>query len=109
MTTLKRLLLCLPFAIAVFLNVLMLLADGLQLPHEQVVGYGFAFAAPWNWLLDFLFSSRTLGRGHLWQRELEGYAIFLWIPAALYSLSLWIVLRIFRTGVSRLMSPDQTK
>jgi hypothetical protein len=84
----RRILLTAPFVIAVTLNVLMAAADRLHLHREHIVGYGFLFASPWAWLLD-------LGWFHIphnrWQQTLLSYAIFIWIPALLYSGCVWLL------------------
>jgi len=88
MPWIRRFLITLPFAIAAVLNVLLIAADRLNLNRQHVAGYGFLFATPWGWLLD---------RGwfpHIHNRPLMaliGYALFLWIPAALYSGCLWLL------------------
>jgi len=63
-------------------------ADHLHLRLQHVAGYGFMFGAPWAWLIDRgwvpMFHSH-------WLRAIEGYMFVLWIPAALYSISLWVL------------------
>jgi hypothetical protein len=54
--------------------------------RQHVVGYGFLFATPWAWLLDPVF--RNVHNREAW----FAYAIFLWIPAMLYSVYLWMLL-----------------
>jgi hypothetical protein len=85
----RRLLVAFPFAIACVLNVLMIAADRLHLHREHIAGYGFLFASPWGWVLDFGWFPNIHNR---WLRVLSGYAVILWVPAALYSGCLWLLL-----------------
>jgi hypothetical protein len=82
-------LLALPFVIALLLNVLMIAARPLHLYGQRVAGYGFLFAPPWAWLLDH----GSIGNFH--NRRLEAFVVYvfiLWIPAALYSSCLWLLI-----------------
>jgi hypothetical protein len=98
MLWIKRLLLAAPFIVALLLNALMVRADHLHLYRESqhIAGYGFLFGTPWSWIVDHIWFGFLYGiwRGHIhnWMRESLGYLTFLWIPAALYSASLWLVL-----------------
>ena len=98
MLWIKRLLLAAPFIVALLLNALMVRADHLHLYRESqhIAGYGFLFGTPWSWIVDHIWFGFMYGiwRGHIhnWMRESLGYLTFLWIPAALYSASLWLVL-----------------
>ena len=89
MSWIKRLLLATPFGIAAVLNLLSLFADQLHLRRERVAGYGFLFATPWAWLLDHGWFAAVHSR---WLNELLVYSLILWIPAALYSCCIWLVL-----------------
>jgi hypothetical protein len=89
MRWLKRLLLAAPFAVAALLNILLLGVDRFHLRREHVAGYCFLFGAPWAWLLDWGW----LPHSHSgWLRILFGYALILWIPAALYFACVWLLL-----------------
>jgi len=89
MTLLKRVIILLPFLIAATLTVLTAGADIAHRPTEHLVGYGFIFASPWGWLIDRV---AFLPRFHSYAlRAAVGYIFILWIPAALYSASLWLL------------------
>jgi len=94
----RRALVFLPLAIAAVLTVLVMLADRLPLRPERIAGYCFLFGTPWAWLLD----RGWLARGHSrWVESLMVYAVVLWIPALLYSVVLWPLVRalgIWRRG-----------
>ena len=98
MLWIRRLLLAAPFIVALLLNALMVRADHLHLYRESqhIAGYGFLFGKPWSWIVDHIWFGFLYGiwrgRIHNWMRESLGYLTFLWIPAALYSASLWLVL-----------------
>jgi hypothetical protein len=76
-----------PFAVAAALNVLSLAAGRWHLHSQQIPRYGFLFAVPWAWLLDQGWP--TIRQPRL--EALLGYIVILWIPAALYSIFLWLV------------------
>lgn len=93
LTWLKRIMLAVPFAVAAVLTILISFADRLHLRLERVAGYGFLFATPWAWLLDHDW----FGNVHVhsrWVESLIDDAVILWIPALLYSASLWLLLRL---------------
>src|SRR5580700_6851770 len=96
MRWMRWLLLGFPFAIAGVLNTLLLAAD--RFHSEHIAGYGFLFASPWAWLLDWGWIPSRHNRLLL---HLIGYAVILWIPAALYSGCLWLLLAGFRKWRSR--------
>jgi hypothetical protein len=77
-----------PFAIAGVLTVLVFNLDRLHLYRERIIGYGFLFAAPWAWLLDLLWIPNVHSGC---KGELLGCVILLWIPAALYSVCVWLL------------------
>jgi len=86
----KRLLVASPFVMALTLNILGVVA--VNRPHwhrEQIARYDFLFVTPWAWLLDHDLFGNAHNR---WLAALIGYAIILWIPAALYSGCLWLLL-----------------
>jgi hypothetical protein len=89
----KPLLLALPFAIAAALNVLMWLFSHDPWRGLLVTRYAFLFAMPWARLLGELPIPNP--HSHVLQ-VLLGYALVLYIPAALYGLGLWIILRIIQ-------------
>lgn len=87
----RRFLLLMPFAVALVLTVLIGFAGQLHLRLERVAGYGFLFASPWAWLPDHVW----LGNVHMrWLQSAIDYAVMLWIPALLYSGSLWLLMRL---------------
>jgi hypothetical protein len=94
----KRLLVALPFVIAFVLNGFMVAADRLHLHREHIAGYCFLFGTPWSWLLDRGWVPNIHNR---WLLALVGYAVILWIPAALYSGCLWLLLVGLKIGVAR--------
>lgn len=88
---LKRTLLVLPFVIAAALQLLGFTARPLGWRLERISGYAFLWFPPWAWLLD---------RGWLDVRNkaveaILAYVVLLWIPALLYSLCLWSLLKAF--------------
>ena len=91
MTWRGRLILAIPFIIAATLNVLGIIARPLHWRVEHIGHYTLLFFVPWAWLLDQgwipEFQNRWLGR-------VEDYLVVLWIPAALYSGSLWLLMRV---------------
>ena len=89
LSVVKRLALALPFAIALVLNLASLLADRFQWNPQEVARLGVLFAIPWGWLLDALPLPATSNHG---LALVIGYGIILWIPAALYAGSLWLLL-----------------
>ena len=98
MTWLRRILLALPFAMAMVLTVLISSADRLHLRSERIAGYGFLFGTPWAWLLDHDWFGNVHSR---WVESLISYAVILWIPALLYFACLWLLLRVLRLSVGR--------
>jgi hypothetical protein len=99
-TIARRLLLLSPFGVAAVLTILLTMTDHLRMRSEHIAGYGFLFATPWVWLLD----QGSFPKIH--NRRLEAvvvYVVLLWIPALLYSGSLWLLLRAisFATGRAR--------
>jgi hypothetical protein len=95
----RRLLLALPFATATVLTILVSSARHLHLRPQHVAGVAFLFGAPWGWLLEHGW----FGNGHsLWLEHLIGYAVILWVPAVLYSASLWLLLRLFGLLAARI-------
>jgi hypothetical protein len=87
----RRFVLSLPFAVALALTILISCADLLHLRLERIAGYGFLFATPWAWLLDHDW----LGNVHMrWLQSVIDYVVLLWIPALLYSGTLWLLMRL---------------
>jgi hypothetical protein len=93
-----RLLIAMPFVVAGVLNFFSVTASRFRLHSEHLSGYGFLFAAPWAWLVD---------RGwfeNVHSRPLEvflGYVLILWIPAALYSGCLWLLINGIKAFAAR--------
>jgi hypothetical protein len=85
----KRLLVSLPFVMALTLNILIVAAVRLHWYREHIYGYCFLFATPWAWLLDHIPVGNV---HHGWLAAFIGYAVILWIPATLYSGCLWLLL-----------------
>ena len=98
MTWRGRLLLSLPFVVAATLNVLDIIARPLHWRGEHIDGYCFLFLTPWAWLLDNGWIGSVNSK---WLDEVIAYLIILWIPALLYSVSLWIVIRASKALVRR--------
>lgn len=90
--------LLLPFVIASILTVRGLFSDALHLSRHTTEKYGFAFAAPWAWLLDHDWFGSHRGR---WPEALILYLVLLWIPATLYSACLWMIMRLLTIGTRR--------
>lgn len=86
----KRFFLTLPFLIAAVLSTLMLVADRFHLYRERIAGYGFLFGSPWAWLIELFGVPNLLHHRRL--AIVMGYALVLWVPAALYSGCLWLLL-----------------
>ncbi|MFL6436006.1 MAG: hypothetical protein ACJ71Q_00375 [Terriglobales bacterium] len=83
----RRVLLVLPFAIALVLNILIKVLDrDARLQH--IAGLAFLFATPWGWLLDrgwpIHFQSRLAD-------QMIVYVVILWGPALLYSACVWLL------------------
>ena len=93
MLWIRRIVVSLPLAIAGVLNVLIVFADRLHLRLERIAGYGFLFATPWAWVLALLDGSRSRWVHSRWVESLIQYAVVLWIPALLYSVVLWLLIR----------------
>ena len=100
MVWIKRLILLLPFLIAAALTILMAGADLFHLPLQHMAGYGFMFGAPWAWLIDRGWAPTF--HSH-WLRAIEGYVFILWIPAALYSISIWLLF----LAIEKLRTPSR--
>ena len=98
MISAKRILLTVPFAVASVLTVLVAFADKLHIRAQRVAGYGFLFATPWAWLIERLWMPNCHNG---WIEAILGYVVILWIPATLYSVCLWLVMRAFRIPARR--------
>ena len=86
----RRILLGLPVAMASVLTLLISVSDRFHLNRQHIAGYCFLFGTPWAWLLDRNWFPNV--QSH-WLNSLIGFAVMLWIPALLYTTSLWIVFR----------------
>jgi len=93
MLWIRRIVVSLPLAIAGVLNVLIVFADRLHLRLERIAGYGFLFATPWARVLALLDGGRSRWVHSRWVESLIQYAVVLWIPALLYSVVLWLLIR----------------
>ncbi len=92
-----------PFVIALLLNALGIAARRFHLPGQRIAGYGFLFGTPWAWLFDRGWVGNFHNR---WLEALTVYASILWIPAALYSGCLWLLLAGIKLGVSHRSASD---
>jgi hypothetical protein len=101
----KRLALALPFTIALVLNLASILAHRFQWNPQEVSRFGFLFAVPWGWLLDEL-PLPPPGNHTLISLAIT-YGIVLWIPAALYAGSLWLLLAAIKSIVVRRPPPQE--
>ena len=79
------------------LNVLALIARPLHWRLEQLERYQLLFFVPWAWLLDQGWIPEFQNR---WLGVVEDFLIVLWIPAALYSVSLWLLMRVVSRAAS---------
>ena len=73
----ERLLIASPFVIAAALNILIKVFDRPSSTAQRIAGYGFAFGAPWAWLLDRGWFGNVHSR---WLDTVISYAVVLWIP-----------------------------
>jgi hypothetical protein len=99
----KAVLLACPFFIAAALNVLMVASDHYHWRTAAVARYSFLFGVPWARVLGEIPMPNP--ESHALQVIL-GYGIVLWIPAALYSLCLWILYRSVHSWI-RLFQADK--
>ena len=84
MRWMRRVVLALPFTIALGLN---LWSEFGQRGDKRIEVYGFAFGIPWAWIFDQPFPyGRTLPN---WLNSLMTCIVILWGPALMYSLTLW--------------------
>ncbi len=88
MTWAERTLIPFPFFVAAILNLFVAIARPLHWRSEHVAGYCFLFATPWAWLIDHDWFGRINAR---WLEAVTEYLLILWIPALLYSGSLWLL------------------
>jgi hypothetical protein len=72
----------------------------LPLWPEKVAGFGFLFFYPWAWLLnhDWFKYQGPLPLAQL----IISYAIFVWIPAILYSACVRLVFRFLPSTLGRI-------
>jgi hypothetical protein len=73
----------------------------LHLHPQHIAGLAFLFGTPWAWLLEHDWFGN---RHSLWLDHLIAYAVILWVPAVLYSASLWLLLRLLGMLVARTRS-----
>jgi hypothetical protein len=85
-----RLLFVLPLVAAGLLNIVAVFEDQFHLNREHVAGYIFLFFTPWAWLLERSWFPNVQSG---WAHALIGYVVLLWIPAFLYSGTIWLLLR----------------
>lgn len=97
MRLLRGPLLAVPFVVAGVLNALLLAPERFHWHGEHIAAYAFLFGSPWAWLLDRGWIPFPHNRFLL---HVLGFGILLWVPAALYSCCIWLLL----AGVRRLRS-----
>jgi hypothetical protein len=73
------------------------LGRSLGLNQKHIDGYAFLFLTPWGWLIDRIWFTTSLH----WVNQVVSYVLALWIPAFLYCLSLWGLLRGINTVALR--------
>ena len=93
----KRILLALPLAAAFTLTVLLNVPLRFHLNRQHFAGYSFLFGRPWAWLLD----RGPSGAPTHWMRGIASYAVVLWLPAFLYCICLWLLLRVLELAAHR--------
>ena len=83
----RRVIVALPFVVALTLNIWALVTDPLHLSRRSIEKYVFLFATPWGWLLDrgWFYSN------HKWLERIIGYFLLFWGPAMLYAGCLWLL------------------
>jgi hypothetical protein len=86
----KRIMLSFPFAIAAALTAMLAVARHFPMRREHLAGYAFLFATPWAWLLDHNWFG---GSNAAWFERFINYMVILWIPALLYAVCLWLLLK----------------
>jgi hypothetical protein len=89
----RRIVVLVPFAFAATLNTLAALARPMHWRSEHLAGYCFLFMTPWAWLLDRGWVGTTQSKV---LNSIFAALLILWIPALLYSVSLWLILRFVR-------------
>src|ERR1700722_5451091 len=104
----SRLLVAVPFAIAAVFNALW--SGSFPIHLNYIARYGFLYSWPWNWLPNV---GDVIARSNVHNQNLESlgwYAALFWIPAFLYSVSIWLLLVVFRMAARRLLKrfdPDK--
>jgi hypothetical protein len=104
----SRLLVAVPFAIAALLNALW--SGSFPIHLNSIARYGFLYSWPWNWLPNV---SDHIYRLNVHNQSLESlgfYIALFWIPAFLYSLSIWLLLVVSRIAARRVLKrfdPDK--
>jgi hypothetical protein len=88
----NRLLIAAPFAIAALLNAVMVGVEHLHLRFDYIARYGFVFSGPWVWLVNAFTITNHPSFQNGWLRGFIFYFALLWIPAALYSVCVWLLL-----------------
>jgi len=96
MRWIRRSVMLLPFAFAGIFTTRSLFGDALHLSRHTTEKYGFLFATPWAWLLDHYWFGSPNSR---WLETLTIYLVLLWIPAALYSACLWMIMQLLTLGI----------
>jgi hypothetical protein len=87
-----RLIAILPFVIAAILMSFALNAHRWDIARSHnLERYLFLFALPWAWIVDSISAPRF--QNHL-ADVLVFYALLLWLPAFLYSLCIWTLIRL---------------
>jgi len=100
----NRLLIAVPFAIAALLNALMVGVEHLHLRLGYIARYGFVFSGPWAWIVNVADITNRLNVHNRWLGGFIAYVALLWIPAVLYSLSVWLLLVVLGVAGRRLLN-----
>ena len=108
----NRLLIAVPFAIGAFLNAIMIGVEHLHLRLDYIARSGFVFSRPWAWFVNVADITNHLNVQNRWLGGFIFYIAFLWIPAFLYSVCVWLLLIVLRIAARRLLNhldPDVVK
>lgn len=100
----NRLLIAVPFAFAALLNAVMVGVEHLHLRLDYIARYGLAFPGPWAWVVNVADITNHLNVQNGWLRGFIIYVALLWIPAALYSVCLWVLLVVLGIAARRLLN-----
>ncbi len=108
----NRLLVAVPFAVAALLNAVMVGVEHFHLRLNSIARYGFVFSGPWAWIVNVADITNRLNVHNRWLGGFIAYVALLWIPAVLYSASVWLLLVVLGVAARRLLNhldPDMVK